>query len=120
MKERMHARLRQHRPVTRWCLALLLVIQALGGGAVTLAHARDRTTAPTTIETRHDARCVVLHDALRCALCHYAGISGVVASPRFVTALASLVIAVPPTVASPAARPFPFSGSPRAPPTNLS
>lgn len=63
------------RRLTKSATALLLVIQALGGGAVTLAHASDRSTAPVTIEARHDARCVVLHDALRCALCHYAGVS---------------------------------------------
>jgi hypothetical protein len=53
-------------------LALLLVIQALGGGAVTLAHARDVVSAPAAFESSHDARCPILHDALRCALCHYA------------------------------------------------
>ena len=59
-------------------LALLLVIQALGGGAVTLAHARDMVTAPAAFESQHDARCPVLHDALRCALCHYASAQVVV------------------------------------------
>ena len=59
-------------------LALLLVIQALGGGAVTLAHARDVVTAPAAFESKHDARCPVLHDALRCALCHYASAQVVV------------------------------------------
>ena len=56
-------------------VALLLVIQALGGGAVTLALARD-VVAPlpsAALEQGHDARCQVLHDALRCALCHFAG-----------------------------------------------
>jgi hypothetical protein len=38
-------------------LAILLVLQALGGGAVSLAHARDVVVAPPTIEARHDARC---------------------------------------------------------------
>ena len=59
-------------------LAFLLVIQAFGGGAVTLAHARDAVTAPAAFESQHDARCPVLHDALRCALCHYAGAQVVV------------------------------------------
>jgi len=53
--------------------ALLLALQALAGGAVPLAHARERETAPAAIEAHHDASCVVLHDALRCALCYYAG-----------------------------------------------
>ena len=52
--------------------ALLLALQALAGGAVPLAHARERETAPAAIEAHHDASCVVLHDALRCALCYYA------------------------------------------------
>jgi hypothetical protein len=38
-------------------LAMLLVLQALGGGAISLAHARDVVAAPPTIEARHDARC---------------------------------------------------------------
>ena len=53
-------------------LMLLLAIQALGGGAITLAHARDAVTAPPGFEARHDGRCAILHDELRCALCHYA------------------------------------------------
>jgi hypothetical protein len=54
-------------------LVLLLVLQALGGGAVTLAHARDVVAAPPGVEASHDGRCAILHDELRCALCHYAG-----------------------------------------------
>src|SRR5467141_102266 len=49
-------------------LMLLLGIQALGGGAITLAHARDAVVAPPGFEARHDARCAILHDELRCAL----------------------------------------------------
>ncbi len=52
--------------------ALLLVLQALAGGVVALAHAGERTTAPVAIESHHDAHCLVLHDELRCALCQYA------------------------------------------------
>ena len=53
-------------------LMLLLAIQALGGGAISLAHARDVVVAPPGFEARHDARCGILHDELRCALCHFA------------------------------------------------
>src|SRR6059036_2998827 len=56
----------------RISLMLLLAIQALGGGAITLAHARDAVVEPPGFEARHDARCAILHDELRCALCHYA------------------------------------------------
>lgn len=53
-------------------LMLLLAIQALGGSAITLAHSRDAVVAPPGFEARHNARCAILHDELRCALCHYA------------------------------------------------
>jgi hypothetical protein len=53
-------------------LTILLALQALGGGAITLAHARDVVAAPPGFESRHDGRCAILHDELRCALCHYA------------------------------------------------
>jgi hypothetical protein len=66
------------RPLQRGALFVLLAIQVLGGGAVTLAHARDLVTAPASVEAQHDARCPVLHDALRCALCHYASAQVVV------------------------------------------
>lgn len=52
--------------------AVLLVLQALAGGVVALAHAGERTSAPVAIEAHHDAHCLVLHDELRCALCQYA------------------------------------------------
>jgi len=63
----------QHRRTTTPIAALLLVLQALAGGVVPLAHAGERETAPSAIEAHHDASCVVIHDALRCALCQYAG-----------------------------------------------
>jgi hypothetical protein len=53
-------------------LTILLAIQVLGGGAITLAHARDVVVAPPAFEASHDGRCAILHDELRCALCHYA------------------------------------------------
>ena len=63
-------------------LAVLLAIQAIGGGAITLAHARDVVAAPPGFEARHDGRCAILHDELRCALCHYAS-ARVVTPPTF-------------------------------------
>ena len=53
--------------------ALLLVIQALAGGAIALAHAGERETAPAAFEEHQGASCVMIHDALRCGLCWYAG-----------------------------------------------
>ncbi|HEV8398826.1 MAG TPA: hypothetical protein VGQ18_03195 [Gemmatimonadales bacterium] len=78
MKGTMRRLQRLHRALTQTGLTLLLVIQTVGGGAITLAHARDLVTAPATVEAQHDARCPVLHDALRCALCHYASAQVVV------------------------------------------
>jgi len=69
--------------IKRVPLALLLVIQTLGGGAVTLAHARDIVSAPPGLEASHDARCAILHDELRCALCHYA--SARIVAPQSLT-----------------------------------
>ena len=73
----------RHRRLTQAGLTLLLIIQALGSGAVTLAHAQDVVAAAVAVEKSHDARCPVLHDALRCALCHYAG-ARVVRQPTIV------------------------------------
>ncbi|HKC41001.1 MAG TPA: hypothetical protein VKC15_15785 [Gemmatimonadales bacterium] len=73
----------------RISLAILLAIQALGGGAVSLAHARDAVVAPPGYEASHSARCAILHDELRCALCQYA-------SARVVTQHA-FTLAVPAT-----------------------
>ena len=58
---------------TRRLAALLLVLQGLAGGAVPLAHASERLSAPAHIEAQHGAGCLALHDSLRCGLCHYAG-----------------------------------------------
>lgn len=65
---------------TRRLAGLLLVLQGLAGGAVSLAHASERLSAPIHIEAQHASTCVALHDELRCALCHYAG-SQLQASP---------------------------------------
>jgi hypothetical protein len=74
-------------------LMLLLAIQAFGGGAITLAHARDVVGAPPGFEARHDARCAMLHDELRCALCHYAS-TRVVAQQAFTLATPRAAVAV--------------------------
>jgi hypothetical protein len=76
-------------------LMLLLAIQALGGGAITLAHARDVVVAPPGFEARHDARCAILHDELRCALCHYAS-ARVVRQQAFTLAIPTVAIRVVP------------------------
>src|SRR5258708_33728362 len=52
--------------------ALLLVLQALAGGVVALAHAGERPSAPVAIESHHDPHCLVLHDYLRGPPCQHA------------------------------------------------
>ena len=74
------------RMLTRACFAALLLVQALGGGAITLAHARDVLVAPPGVEASHSGRCAILHDELRCALCHYAGARVVVQQQVFTLA----------------------------------
>jgi hypothetical protein len=121
MKGIMRRLQRRRRGLTQAGLTLLLVIQALGGGAVTLAHARDVVTAPAAFESKHDARCPVLHDALRCALCHYASAQVVVQRTVITPASRSAPERVPSThrivvVASAVHRTAPA----RAPPALLS
>lgn len=50
----------------------LLILQATAGGVVTLAEAGEPVTATSHVEAQHEPGCPVLHDALRCVLCHYA------------------------------------------------
>ena len=98
--------------------ALLLVLQALAGGAVALAHAGEPTTAPVAIESHHDARCLVLHDELRCALCQYAGCQVVATTVpvRVPRARAVLQSVEPPRLAA-VVTPVLRDARPRAPPT---
>ena len=104
----------------RVSLALLLVIQALGGGSVTLAHARDLVIEPPHVESSHSARCAILHDELRCALCHYAS-AGVVTQDAFTfTASASDVRVAPAQPAVYIASAVRLTTPARAPPAVLS
>ena len=109
------------RLMKRLGFALLLTIQAAAGGAISLAHARDVLVAPAGIEAGHSSRCAILHDELRCALCHYAGtrvvaqhtivkLSAPITRTRFVAVQFVPVITV-------AVR---FTPPPRAPPHVLS
>jgi hypothetical protein len=98
--------------------ALLLVLQALAGGVVALAHAGERTSAPVAIEAHHDAHCLVLHDELRCALCQYAGaqvVAGTVAV-RLSGARAIAESVDRPRLAA-VVTPVPRDARPRAPPS---
>ena len=51
---------------------VLLLVQGLAPGAVALSHASEHFSAPAHVEAQRDAMCLVLHDELRCALCHFA------------------------------------------------
>jgi len=102
----------------RISLSILLAIQALGGGAITLAHAREAVAAPPAYEARHDARCAILHDELRCALCHYASarvvtqhafiLPSVPAAARFVLVAPGVSVTLAVRLTSPARAPPPF------------
>ena len=110
-------RARSRKPV----FATLLLLQTLGGGMVALAHAAEPPTAPVAIEREHGARCAVLHDALRCAVCHFPGLrmAGMAAAPAptggdvYATPLADEHSILPPRlhgrIASPRAPPAPRS-----------
>ncbi len=104
----------------RWTVplaAVLLVIQGLAGAAVPLAHASERLSAPAHVEAQHGAGCLALHDALRCASCHYANLRVVPQQAR--SAPAARVLAEPrPWWAdvAPAAAHQHLTAPPRAPP----
>ena len=105
---------------TRWTrrlAALLLVLQGLAGSVVPLAHASERLTAPAHIEAQHSLSCLVLHDSLRCGLCHYAG-SQLVSPPRRSQAPAVATVERRPTEpdAAPRLRLDHRTAPPRAPP----
>jgi len=101
-------------------LTLFLAIQVLGGGAVTLAHARDVVVAQPGVEASHSARCAILHNELRCALCHYASARAVTQKVFTIEMLVGTVrFSHTPSVAS--ARSIDRLTPPaRAPPTVLS
>ena len=106
---------------TRRLAALLLVLQGLAGGAVPLAHASERLSAPAHVEAQHGAGCVALHDGLRCPLCQYAG-SQVTASPVRAQATAATTIEQGPIAreGAPYRRPDHRTAPPRAPPASCS
>jgi len=107
--------------VRRWLAALLVVVQALASGAVTLAHARERFSAPAHVESRHSSGCLVLHDELRCALCHFAGAPLARLVVRHLAPDLTLVERRPGAAdPAPRSRPTHLSAPPRAPPITVS
>jgi len=104
----------------RISLAILLAIQALGGGAVSLAHARDAVVAPPGYEASHSARCAILHDELRCALCQYASARVVTQEAFTFASPASAVRVIPVQPVAYVAAAVPLTTPARAPPAVLS
>lgn len=106
---------------TRRLAALLLVLQGLAGGAVSLAHASERLSAPAHIEAQHGAGCLALHDSVRCSLCQYAG-SQVTAPPVRAQATAATTLERRPIArdVAPYRRPEHPTSPPRAPPASRS
>jgi len=102
-------------------LVILLAIQALGGGAITLAHARDVVVAPPGLEASHDAQCAILHDEVRCALCHYASARVAVQQDVLLPAAPTpRALATPALTAVVFASTVPLTAPARAPPASLS
>ena len=106
--------------VRRMSLSIMLAIQALGGGAVSLAHARDAVVAPPGYEASHSARCAILHDELRCALCHYVSARVVTQKAFTFAAPASAVRVIPVQPVAYVAVAVPLTTRARAPPAVLS
>ena len=117
----MIARTATRQGMTRCLAALMLVLQGLAGGAVSLAHASERLTAPAHVEAQHGAGCVALHDGLRCPLCQFAGSQGSSQPVRTQGRLAATVERRPREVdAAPVRRPEHPTAPPRAPPASRS
>ena len=106
--------------VRRIPLAILLVIQALGGGAVSIAHARDAVVQPPGYEASHDARCAILHDEMRCALCHYASARVLTQQVFTLPAPVAQRRVTPAQITRFAPSPERFTPPPRGPPAFLS
>lgn len=99
----------------------LLMLQAVAGGAVALAHANETVPAGSAIEASHDTRCPVVHDPLRCALCHYAAARVATQRPAVVIPGRPARAAVPLVDRVRIVAPVEdFSAPPRAPPLALS
>jgi hypothetical protein len=102
-------------------LVALVALQVLAGVAVPLAHAGEIDTAPAGIEAHHDASCVVIHDAMRCALClYFNSLNPPPPAPRVGVRASTLArsarLAAVPGIGSPTSG----ASQPRAPPIHLS
>ncbi|HLZ45140.1 MAG TPA: hypothetical protein VKQ05_05615 [Gemmatimonadales bacterium] len=101
-------------------LAILLALQVFGSGAVSLAEARDVVIAPSGIEAGHTARCAILHDEMRCALCHYAS-TRVAVQPAFTLSTPNTAVHFTPVQSAlPAGATVLRTAPPRGPPPALS
>lgn len=106
----------------RGMAAVLLALQAVTGGAVSLAHTADSQRGPIAVESGHTAQCVTLHDAARCAQCQYHATRTLPAVTRrepFTTDPHRLSIGCR-SAGLPAVRPHLRTAPPRAPPAPLS
>ena len=105
----------------RTVTAMLLVLQMLAGIAVPLAHAIEPETAPAAIEAHHDASCVVVHDAMRCAVCLYFNSLTPPPPAVRVDGRASTPAPAAPVAGTPGmGSPISVAAQPRAPPIHLS
>jgi hypothetical protein len=119
MRHSLHGRLHGW---ARGMAAMLLALQALAGGAVSLAHAADSQRGPIAVESGHTVQCVTLHDPARCAQCQCHATRTLPAVTRresFTTDPHRLSIGSR-CAGLPAVRPHLRTAPPRAPPAPLS
>src|SRR6059036_2754369 len=87
----------------------------------TMELACERFSAPAHVESLHSSGCLVLHDELRCALCHFAGAPLALLVVRHAAPDFTLVERRPGAAdPAPRSRPAHLSAPPRAPPVTVS
>jgi hypothetical protein len=99
-------------------LAMLLLSQVMVSGLVVLAHTAERPGAPAALDNQqHEGGCIMVRDALRCAVCHAPGVLPAPATALVPAAPGPAPVPVP--AAGDAAPPSPVhnpAAPPRAPP----
>lgn len=113
--------LRTPRTLTQLVAALLIVLQGLATGLVTLAHASEQISATPALVAPGNSQGVASHDELRCPLCHYAGARAHPVDEPAIVAVANVErISVRIEAIAPSTPWFHYSAPPRAPPASLS
>ena len=99
--------------------SLLLLARGLGDGALALAHTWEAPAAPVALGSPQHTDCVVMHDALRCAVCHVTGSGVMPAAAHWVPSADTRLPALPvPPDGMPPAAHARAAARPRAPPAS--